>query len=417
MRGLVTNKSRFAVWSVGLLVTGNLVGAGILGLPINTGLSGFLPSSVAVTLVWGLMLGTALIIADQVISSGRADFDLPSLFDSTLGRIGPFIAVPTNLLILYGLLVAYLSGGSSILAHLFQYDGPQWPVTLGLFVVTSGLTLFGVELIRKGNTLLMAIMGVTFIALIVWTLPRIDASRLSFTELPLLPAALPIMVTAFNFHNFTPTVCRSLDQDRSAVIRAILFGVTIGLAMNLAWNLAVMGAIPVADESPNNVLNAFNKGLPATVPLAAIVRSPLFTLCGLVFAIVAITTSYLTNGIALMGFFHDLFRNRFGSATKIFELILAFVPPLLVTILWPGLFLHALDIVGGVGISLLFGILPGVLLFQQAKSIKSRMLGGIIILFFLGVLVFEVAQEMGWLYINPDVELWKAGLNVVPPQP
>jgi len=32
------------IWTLALLITGTTVGAGILGLPIKTGLSGFLPS-------------------------------------------------------------------------------------------------------------------------------------------------------------------------------------------------------------------------------------------------------------------------------------------------------------------------------------------------------------------------------------
>lgn len=407
-------KAAAPVLTVGILITGNLVGAGILGLPINTGLAGFLPSFIIMILVWGLMLGSAVVISDQVLSSGSENFDLPSLFGRTLGSAGQWAAVLANLLILYGLLVAYLSGGTAILVNIFGISGPTWAVTLVFFFFTTAMTLFGVVIVRKGNAVLMAAMWVAFLGLIALALPKMQPKQLAFTNLALLPSALPIMITAFHFHNIIPTACRSLNMDRSAVIKAFFIGALIGLGMNAFWNLTVMGALPVSDQGQNNILYAFEKGLPATVPLAAIVGSHLFTSFGLAFAILAITTSYLANGTALLGFCRDMSKGLLKIENKVVDALLAFGPPLAVTLFYPNLFLKALDVVGGVGISLLFGILPGVLLIQQAKSSKAKILGIVMVVCFSGILVFEVCQEAGLLRIDPETELWKAGLRLFP---
>ena len=100
------------VLSVGVLITGNLVGAGILALPINTGLSGFGIAIVLMLVFWALMLATAHILANRVLATKQESFDLPSLFGESLGSAGRWVATAANLLILYGLLVAYLSGGN-----------------------------------------------------------------------------------------------------------------------------------------------------------------------------------------------------------------------------------------------------------------------------------------------------------------
>ena len=407
-------KASAPVMTVGILITGNLVGAGILGLPINTGLSGFVPSFIVMVLVWGLMVGTAVIISDQVLVSGEERFDLPSLFGRTLGRAGQWVAVAANLLILYGLLVAYLSGGTSILVNIFGLTGPAWVVTLLFFAFTTVMALFGVEMVRRGNAVLMVIMWVAFLGLVALSLPKIQPRQLVFTDLALLPSALPIMITAFHFHNIIPTVCHSLHRDRPSIIKALLVGTLIGLAMNALWNLTVMGALPVSDAGQSNILYAFDHGLPATVPLAAIVGSKLFTSCALAFAIMAITTSYLANGTALLGFCRDMNSGLFNIRNKAVDAVLAFGPPLAVTLFYPNLFLRALDLVGGVGISLLFGILPGVLLIRQARSSRARALGLVMVFCFLGILVFEIFQEAGLLRIDPETELWKAGLRLFP---
>lgn len=47
-----------------LLITGSCVGAGMLGLPILTGLSGFAPSLVMFVLVWLFMTITGLLLVE-----------------------------------------------------------------------------------------------------------------------------------------------------------------------------------------------------------------------------------------------------------------------------------------------------------------------------------------------------------------
>lgn len=408
----MSKKNGLPVLTVGILITGNIVGAGILGLPIDTGLAGFSLSTIIMLVMWGLMLATAMILSTRILLSHDERFDLPSLFEETLGPFGKWVAVLANLLILYGLLVAYLSGGTSIIIHLFNLSLPAPLITVVFFCFTAGLTLFGLAVVRKGNALLMAAMWVAFIGLVAVAATRVQADRLSFIDWALLPSGIPIMVTAFHFHNIIPTACRSLEYDRDAVRKALLMGTGIGLAMNLIWNVVVMGGMPITDNGNNNILYAFDHGLPATVPLSNILGSKFFTFCGLIFAILAITTSFLANGTALMSFFRDLCSGILKKSNRALEAVLTFLPPLMVTIAYPNLFLKALDVVGGVGIALLFGILPGILAVRQAKSSSGRTFGYLIVACFIAVLIFEICQETGLLRIDPGAELFKAGLNV-----
>jgi putative effector of murein hydrolase LrgA (UPF0299 family) len=47
--------------------------------------------------------------------------------------------------------VAYLCGGATIICHLFDINIPQSIVTLILFAILTGITLFGVEAVRKST--------------------------------------------------------------------------------------------------------------------------------------------------------------------------------------------------------------------------------------------------------------------------
>ena len=400
------------IWTAGILITGNIVGAGILGLPINTGLAGFGLSTASMLLVWALMLGTALILSKRVLESRQEDFDLPSLFGQALGPLGKWLAVGANLLILYGLLVAYLSGGAGLFLNLCHLPFSHEVAMLIFFCLITSLTLFGLAVLQKGNAFLMILMWLAFGGLLLLAGSKVEPSRLTYADPMLLPSALPIMVTAFHFHNIIPTTCRSLDWDAKSVAKALLIGTLIGLGMNLLWNVVVTGSLPVSGPGESNILYAFDHGLPATVPLSKVISSSIFTTVGMVFALLAITTSYMANGTALMGFVRDMFSLPDRGVGRVLTALITFVPPLLVAVFYPGLFLKALDVVGGVGIALLFGVLPGLLLFKDSQSTLGRSLGIVIVACFLVVLLFEMGQELGLLSIDADIEVWKAAQKI-----
>jgi tyrosine-specific transport protein len=75
------------------------------------------------------------------------------------------------------------------------------------------------------------------------------------------------------------------------------------------------------------------------------------------------------------------------------------------------IFLKALDIVGGVGIVVLFGVLPTrMILMDRSRSWGRRRLclaGGLLALGILGV---DIMQESGGLTLRPEVEYYKSGL-------
>ncbi len=79
-----------------------------------------------------------------------------------------------------------------------------------------------------------------------------------------------------------------------------------------------------------------------------------------------------------------------------FEATVTFLPPLAVSLIYPDLFLVALDIVGGVGITLVFGILPTLILLRTKGGLFSfkKFLGIVMLIAFIGLFALELSQEM-----------------------
>jgi len=87
-------------------------------------------------------------------------------------------------------------------------------------------------------------------------------------------------------------------------------------------------------------------------------------------------------------------------------IIFSFGPPLIISLVYPDIFLEALDVVGGFGIVILFGILPAIIGIMKARRLASRLFCILILLLFIGFLGLEIMQEFGFLKIHPHIEHW-----------
>lgn len=406
-----------ATVAVAALIAGNLLGAGILGLPINTGLAGVIPAFLSMVLFGGAMFFSAVVLARESIAAQSATFNLPSLYQRYMGAGGKWIAIAANVLILYGLLTAYLTGATSILVNQLGVPGAQPLVLLVVFAVLGGLTLLNVAIIERYNTVLMVALGAAFVVLVIMAGSRMQAQRLLYTDWLYLPAAVPIVVTAFHFHNIIPTVCERLRYSERAVVITMAAGMLIGFAMNAVWVVVGVGALPLA-EGNLSLRYAFVHSLPVTVPMGLALHSPYFTMAAMTFALIAIVTSFIANGVGLLGFLSDLTKNIFKVDSRALVATLALAVPLAVALLYPDIFLRAIDLVGGVGIVVLFGILPA-LIARRGRGVVRRLALPMVVVFSVA-LVFEVFQELGVTHVEPAAvqraEYWVDNLSNHPPR-
>ena len=185
----------------------------------------------------------------------------------------------------------------------------------------------------------------------------------------------------------------------------MLIGMIMGFLMNATWLLVGIGVLPL-NESPIGLVNAFEKNLPATIPLAEAIGSQAFLLLASFFALVAITTAYLANGMGLIGFMDDLSSQHLGKVNPLLSRALAFGPPLLIALVYPDIFLKAIDFAGGFGIVTLFGILPAIIAIRKAQTRTQKVLGIAMLLLFGLFFIFEAGQEFGLLKISPQTEYW-----------
>ncbi len=382
-----------------LLITGNVLGVGVLALPIKTGLSGYGPTMLSIIGIWALMCFTALIIAKRITPvEGKLHFDIPSFFTKEIGHFSKWIVIIANLLILYGVITAYLSMVGVMIAHLFPTLLSTKKLILIYFFLLLLFIVFGMRLLQHSSTLVVIAIWLSFAILIVLSVKAFTPSHLTFTNWAVLPFGLPVIVSAFHFHNIVPTVCRQLDFDYPLIRRAIIQGTAIGLVINLIWVTIVLGALPVHGIGHLTLAYSAAHGEPATVPLAFELHSRLFVFFNLIFALLAVTASYMANGTGLLGFIRDLTSTYLKTSNRLLIWLLAFAPPLIIALIDPSIFLRAIGFVGGVGEIILFALLPAIILLKgfktkQETSIVKQWLAYLIIIISLFILVIALYQQ------------------------
>jgi tyrosine-specific transport protein len=395
MTDITTNKN-LPVWSMSLLVTGNVLGVGVLALPIKTGMSGFYPTVLAVIAIWAMMCFTALIIAKRIRpgADGLTHFDIPSFFQVELGNAFKWIAIVANLIILYGVITAYLSMVAIMISKLIPTGLSVKEILIIYFVLMFLVMTLGRKIVHKGNMVIMLGIWVSFAFLLFYCFKIFNPSNLSYQDWVAVPLGLPVIVSAFHFHNIVPTVCRQLQFDYQSIRKAIVRGTFIGLIINLLWVLVVLGGLHVIGHGPATIAIACAHGEPANVPLAVDLHSHLFVVFSLIFAMLAVTASYMANGTGLMNFIKDLTTSYLKKKHRLLIAVLSFAPPLIITMINPNIFLKALNIVGGVGEVILFAIFPAFVLlrhiYRNRDEAKRKLLPALLTLF-ISVFIFFVA--------------------------
>jgi tyrosine-specific transport protein len=397
------------------LITGSCVGAGMLGLPIITGLAGFGPSLFMFIVVWLFMTATGLLLVEANGWFTRK-VNFMSIVEHALGKGGKAVCLITCLFLFYSLLVAYISGSGSLLSFLLKNSlGWQIPSWIGstIFVGLFGFIVYmGTRQVDLWNRLLMVFKIAFFLCLIFIGMRFVDPALLTYSKPALAIFSLPILIVSFGFHNMIPTLTSYMKGDLKRVRLAILGGSLFAFFIYLLWEILVLGAVPI--EGPNGIIETFHLDREGSQALVAALESPWIDLFAQGLAFFAILTSFLAQSISLVHFLADGFKVVTVKRESPWLCFLVLVPPLILSFLSPQLFFKALSFAGGFCAVLLFGIMPALIVwigrYRKSTVAPYTVPGGKSLLVFVFafacfVFLFQLLTTVG------VVSLVKAGFN------
>jgi tyrosine-specific transport protein len=399
-------KNSPSVFGGALLVTGSCVGAGMLGLPIMTGLVGFFPSLILFFIAAIFMTFTALLLV-EVQQEFSEPVNLSTMCGFSLGKVGRFLCWVTYLFLFYALLVAYtaLSGHhtSLLLEHFLSVNLPEWVGSL-FFVILFGAVVYrGTTPVDLLNRFFMVFKILAYFGLIFVGSRFIDTNLYSRVSWNYLLPAIPIMIISFGFHNMVPSLVKHFGNDSRKVVLSILWGVLITVVVNLLWQWVALGSIPVGGK--DGLMDSYQKGVDAAQSMSMVLSSPSVSLFSNALAFFAIMTSFLAQSMSLVHFLQDATQVKVKEGQESFPITcLALLPPLLIAILGPNLFFSALNFAGGICTMLLFGVLPvwmcWIKRYQRGHKSGFMAPGGrvvfiVLLLFALFVMAYQLSSMMG----------------------
>lgn len=244
-----------------LLIAGSCIGAGMLALPVITGVAGFVPSVVMLTLAWLFMTCTSLLLLEANLAIGH-DLSLISIAQKTLGKPGKILCWFLFIFLFYSLSIAYIAASGSILqsivADLFKVELPAW-IGSFLFTLVFAIVLFtGTRHVDYLNRLLMVGLVVAYCILVILGSQHIQSSYLAIQHWQYSFAALPVLIISFGFHNMIPSLAMYLKGDVGRLRTTVLVGSLIPLLIYLLWEAVMLGIIPV--QGREGLLHALDQG-------------------------------------------------------------------------------------------------------------------------------------------------------------
>lgn len=377
-----------------------MVGVGMLALPVATGDGGFFPAAAIYILCWLFMLCTGLLLL-EVCSWMPKDANLITMAHRLLGPWGKNICWVVYLFLFVTVMIAHVVGGGTVLTEICGCSVPPWLPTVIYVVIFSPVVYLGTKWVDRLNLTLMIGVAASYFLFIAVSYKHVEPSLLTRADWSKAWLALPILFTAFTFQVIIPTLMTYMDRNVKKVRLAIILGTSIPLVVYLVWEFLILGIVPAT--GPHSLTEAAHKGWNAVMPLKELVGSPIVYAIGRSFAFFTMTTSYIALSLAYLDFLADGLKVQKKGLKKVLLCLAVFVPPTLIGMTYPHIFLTALSYAGGFSCAILFGLFPPVMVWvgRYIKKQKNtpQVPGGkpfllLLVLFVLVELGIQIYQEL-----------------------
>jgi len=351
-----------------LLVAGCCIGAGMLGLPVLSGQAGFAPSVFMFIVCWLFMLCTGLLLLEVNLWYG-GEISIITMADRTLGRPGKIVSWFVFLFLFYSLMVAYVAASGSLITDFIgEATGYHLHSNIGglLFCLLFGILLYlGTGAVDWFNRLLMLGLIISYVSLIVVGASHVNLDLLTHHDWSAATLVIPAVIISFGFHNLIPSLTTYFHGDVRSLKWTIILGSSIPLVIYLFWEWIILGIVPLSDFKL-----ALDHGEIATEALKNAVGASWIVKVAEAFAFFAIVTSFLSVALSFLDFLADGLNIKKTPQGKVILSFLVLGPPFLCALIYPSIFLIALNTAGGFGAVTLFGILPALMVWKGRYSQK-----------------------------------------------
>ncbi|MBP6115811.1 MAG: amino acid permease [Neisseriaceae bacterium] len=394
---MTTNK----VFGSTLIIAGTTIGAGMLALPLASAGIGFWPASLIMCGIWLLMTYTAMLML-EVHQHAPVNATLHTLAHQFLGKKGRYLATFAVLFLFYALCAAYIAGGGSQfndkINAWFNVQQHTWG-TVFFTVAVALVVSIGTHSVDMVNRLLFTLKIIALVIMLSLLMPHVKAENLMAMPMQqgLLISSLPVIFTSFGFHGSIPSVVQYVGKDIKALRKIMIFGSALPLMVYLLWQVAIQGIFTQTELFGSASLSQFMTAISQSL------QTPMVNKAVIVFADLALATSFLGVSLGLFDFIADSLNRNRSSAQRLQVAVITFVPPLGFALFYPQGFITALGY-AAIALTILAIFLPVAMVWAKRQQMPAGddyvVKGGkaaLIVVFALGCVIIasQLLQMIG----------------------
>lgn len=386
-----------------MMISGTSLGGAMIALPATAGQYGYLSAVMLLAGIWAFNLFIAFLFVE-------ANYHLPvgsnfiTLSRQLLGKPGEVIAWGATLFFFYSLLTAYTAGTSEIIQQslsTYAINISTFDITLMITALLAVILYFGFSFVAWLNQYIVIGLFGAFVVMAAILIPHSHLSALAEQKIVFSYHPIPVVFTSFGFLAILPSIRNYLNDDLGQLKKAIVIGSGLPLVIYLIWVTIVLGVLPssasvsilkkIAQQS--NMISIISHTLSTQVHslwLTAVVQS---------FVFFAIGGSFLGTSIALFDCLYDGLGLKKISHGRLMNLLVIFIPIIVISAYQPGLFIHALKYAGLIA-TLLFAAYP------VFMAISGRR-------FYSVTQQYKVCVSDGMLYITALAVFGLIALNLI----
>lgn len=394
-----------AFWGV-MVIAGTVIGGGMFALPVDLAGAWFFWGTFILVIAWFSMLHSGLLLLEANLNYPPGS-SFNTLTKDLLGQKWNVVSGITVAFVLYILTYAYISANGAIISEtLSAHTGLTLParvVGIGTAAGVAGVLWISSLATSRITSLFLGVKILAFIIVFGSLFFDVDyailsdASSISDTHsyFACIFMAIPVCLASFGFHGNIPSLIICYGKQKDKLVKSLVLGSLLALFVYLFWLYCTMGNIPRESfkgiiASGGNV-DALVKSFMGTHPDRVIA----FFL--LVFSNLAVASSFFGVTLGLFDYLADLFNIENTAVGRGKTVLLTFLPPSLLYLIFPNGFLYG---IGGAGLcaTVWAVIVPALLAMQSRRRFPDQIFtvwGGRIIPAM--VIIFGVVVIVCWV--------------------
>ena len=340
------------------LILGTCVAAGLLGLPVVTAEHNFAMTTLMIISAWILMTAGAWCLL-QVTLQMPSGANLITMSQKTLGNTVKIITWCVYLLLLYSLICAYLAASGDLLQHLMgdiHLNIPRFLATIIAALILGGIVTHGIRSVDMVNRVLMTTKIIICMLLIGSVLPFAHLKNISLSvgKTHWSTSAWLVIICAFGYAIILPSIRDYLGNNKKQLTRVVMIGSLIPMVLYFVWIGVIQGALSRHGLIAMN--NSAHTNSLLMTSIAALTNHPLIKSLSVVFISICSITGFLGVSLCLVDFLADGINIAKQGKNKLILATLAFLPPTIIVIVDPAIFIRALAYAGICCVYVLIGL-------------------------------------------------------------